>query len=213
MVRQADDDALPQRHRLVGLPPQPGHLQAGRHTGQQLPRTERLHQVIVGPGLHPLDPALFPGTGRQHDDRATRQYGGRPATPAAGRTPPAGASSRRSGSGPGAAPWPPPAPPRRRARPRPGTARPAAEPRTAACRRYRRPPAHGGGRRPARKGGGGWAAVRDTSAVRGGLRPAPRRGATATPTLAAPRSAGEPSRRPPCPRPRGHHAPHWEARQ
>jgi hypothetical protein len=41
----------------------------GRHTGQQLPGTERFHEVVIGPGLHAFDPALFPGTGRQHDDR------------------------------------------------------------------------------------------------------------------------------------------------
>ena len=38
-------------------------------TGQQFLGAERLDQIVVGPGLHALDPALLARAGRQHDDR------------------------------------------------------------------------------------------------------------------------------------------------
>ena len=135
--------------RLAGLPPQPGHLQVGRHPGQQLPGAERLDQVVVGPGLHPLDPALLAGAGRQHDDRHVRACAGsarssrsspNPSsrgiitsvrTRSGGRSRAAASAASPSGTASTAV-----------------AARPAGGRRTAACRRCRRPPGRGAGRRP-----------------------------------------------------------------
>ena len=43
------------------------HLQMRRHSGEQLTRTERFHEIVVGSSLHALDSALFPGARGQHD--------------------------------------------------------------------------------------------------------------------------------------------------
>ena len=37
--------------------------------GEQLPSTERLDQIVVGPGFDSLDPGLLAGPGREHDHR------------------------------------------------------------------------------------------------------------------------------------------------
>ena len=52
----------------AGLLPQPGHLNVCTDTSQKFSRAEWLHEIVVSPGLHPLDPAFLAGTGREHDD-------------------------------------------------------------------------------------------------------------------------------------------------
>ena len=56
-------------NRRAGLPRHSRHLQMSRDASQQFFGTERLDHVVSCPFLHAFYPALFPGTGRQHDDR------------------------------------------------------------------------------------------------------------------------------------------------
>jgi hypothetical protein len=50
----------------------PGHLEVDAHPGDELAGRERLHEVVVGPGVETLDRGLFAGAGGQHDDRDAR---------------------------------------------------------------------------------------------------------------------------------------------
>ena len=56
-----------------GLLAQPSHLQVCPHARHQFARAERLDQVIIGPGLQPLDARLFPGArGEQNDGKRSQ---------------------------------------------------------------------------------------------------------------------------------------------
>ena len=63
--------------RLRRLAPDPRHRDVGADARQQLARGERLGQVVVGPGVQPLDPRLLAGAGGEQDHRqvAERRVG------------------------------------------------------------------------------------------------------------------------------------------
>ena len=62
-------------HGLRVLPPQPRHVQIGCDPGEQLAGGKGLGQVVVGAGIHALDPRLFAGACRQQDERHVAQQG------------------------------------------------------------------------------------------------------------------------------------------
>ena len=112
------------RKACSGRVAEPRHLEVRLDAGQQLAGAERLDQVVVGAGLHALDPALLAGAGRQQDDRHARACVGVGAQRASRPKPSSRgimtSVSTRSG---GFARASPRAPPRRRRPPRPRSAR------------------------------------------------------------------------------------------
>ena len=58
---------------VLGLATQPRELQVARDAREQLARSERLDQIVVGTRLQALDARFLAGARRQQDDRRVAQ--------------------------------------------------------------------------------------------------------------------------------------------